>query len=70
MFSSALSRLEEAPLRLVEDEYHGSPWHELFSSPSFQKALEKVPELKDKFIEVAKDGLSNIASKSKASDVE
>lgn len=70
LFSSALSRLEEAPLRLVEDEYHGSPWHELFSSPSFQKALEKVPELKDKFIEVAKDGLSNIASKSKASDVE
>ncbi len=29
LFSSALTRLDEAPLRLVEKENHGSPWHEL-----------------------------------------
>jgi hypothetical protein len=29
LFSSALTRLDEAPLRLVETENHGSPWHEL-----------------------------------------
>lgn len=29
LFSIALSRLEEAPLRLVETESHGSPWHEV-----------------------------------------
>lgn len=38
LFSSALTRLDEAPLRLVEAENHGSPWHELikgiFSSRS------------------------------------
>jgi hypothetical protein len=58
LFSSALTRLEEAPLRLVEKETHGSPWHELFSSKQFQDALSTIPELKDKFIEVAKNGLS------------
>lgn len=30
LFSSALDRLEEAPLRFVEHETHGSPWHEAF----------------------------------------
>ncbi|MNF77692.1 hypothetical protein D3C84_598430 [compost metagenome] len=54
LFSSALTRLEEAPLRLVDDEAHGSPWHELFSSPSFQQAMQILPELKEKFISVAK----------------
>jgi len=29
LFASALSRLDEPPLRLVEIENHGSPWHEL-----------------------------------------
>lgn len=31
LYSLALDRLEEAPLRHVEAENHGSPWHELFS---------------------------------------
>lgn len=57
LFASALTRLEEAPLRLVDSETHGSPWHELISSPAFQKALETVPDLRDKFIELAKAGL-------------
>jgi hypothetical protein len=56
LFSSALTRLEEAPLRLVEETSHGSPWHELFASPQFQRALSTLPDLKDKFIEVAKQG--------------
>jgi len=45
LFDSALTRLEEAPLRLVEDETHGSPWHELINSDAFKAALEKVPNL-------------------------
>lgn len=57
LFASALTRLEEAPLRLVEGESHGSPWHELVASPAFQNALRTVPELRDKFIEHAKMGL-------------
>lgn len=58
LFSSALSRLDEAPLRLVEQETHGSPWHELFASPQFQNALSTLPELKDKFIAIAKQTTS------------
>lgn len=54
LFSSALTRLEEAPLRLMETENHGSPWHELITSPQFKKALDTVPELKDKLLSIVK----------------
>jgi hypothetical protein len=47
LFASALTRLEEAPLRLIETETHGSPWHELIRSTGFRRALETVPELKN-----------------------
>lgn len=57
LFSAALSRLEEAPLRLVEGTAHGSPWHELISSQAFHSALDIAPALRDKFIEVAKAGM-------------
>ncbi|MWV13314.1 hypothetical protein F3I62_14505 [Pseudomonas sp. R-28-1W-6] len=60
LFSSALTRLEEAPLRLVETDHHNSPWSELFSSPHFQKALDTIPELKDKFIEISKSGFESL----------
>lgn len=60
LFSSALSRLEEAPLRFVENENHGSPWQELLGSPAFLKAMDVVPELKDKLISIAKEGSEKI----------
>lgn len=69
LFSSALSRLEEAPLRLVEEASHGSPWHELVASPAFQNALAMVPELRDKFLELAKEGLSTRKSKQPDSEL-
>ncbi|QAY78147.1 hypothetical protein [Sphingosinicella sp. BN140058] len=50
LFGSALTRLEEAPLRLVEQEAYGSPWHELTSSPAFEKALALIPELKERYL--------------------
>jgi hypothetical protein len=62
LFSSALTRLEEAPLRLVEKETHGSPGHEVFSSKQFQDALSTIPEHRDKFIEVFKNGLSAVTA--------
>jgi hypothetical protein len=43
LFSSALTRLDELPLRLVETDSHGSPWHELFASEAVQKAMKSVP---------------------------
>ncbi|WP_114946148.1 hypothetical protein [Microvirga calopogonii] len=54
LFGSALTRLEEAPLRLVELETHGSPWHELLKSAEFKKALELVPGLGDRLRQVSK----------------
>lgn len=55
LFSSALTRLEEAPLRLVETNAHGSPWHEALSSSAIQRTIDSVPELKDKAFELARD---------------
>ena len=40
---SALARLDELPLRLVEERSHGSPWHELASSDVVKKAMKDVP---------------------------
>lgn len=59
LFNSALERLEEPPLRLMDKEWHNSPWHELMksnekvwceliASKAFQNAMEKIPELPEK----------------------
>lgn len=64
LFASALTRLEEAPLRLIGNTEHGSPWQELISSEAFQKALDIVPGFRDKFIEIAKLGISKISKES------
>ncbi|MCC5063318.1 hypothetical protein ABFU27_18700 [Xanthomonas campestris pv. raphani] len=55
LFGSALTRLEEAPLRLVEETTHGSPWHELVSSKAFQSAMDAVPSLRKKFLDITVD---------------
>ena len=39
LFASALDRLEEPPLRFVEQETHGSPWHELLKRRSASKPV-------------------------------
>jgi hypothetical protein len=56
LFASALKRLDEAPIRLVDQANHGSPWSELLASPAVGKALDAAPDLKDKII-----GLANLA---------
>lgn len=63
LFSAALSRLEEPPLRLVEDAAHGSPWHDLINSEAFMNALNIAPSLREKFMEVAKGGISLLDQK-------
>lgn len=37
LFESALSRLDEAPLRYVEHETYGSPWHEMTATKAGQR---------------------------------
>jgi phage gp37-like protein len=52
LFATALGRLDELPLRLVERDVHGSPWHELVSSPEFMEAVDNFPSLKEKIAAV------------------
>ena len=60
LFSSALSRLDEQPLRLVETTTHGSPWQELASSDLIRKATEVVPDFTGSVMRLAKDGLADL----------
>lgn len=69
LFSSALSRLDEQPLRLVETTTHGSPWHELASSDVIRKATEVVPDFANSVMRLAKDGLAALKPASKAVDI-
>lgn len=54
LFSSALTRLEEPPLRVMEHQNFGTPWQELFQSTEFKDAISQVPSLKDKILTIAK----------------
>ena len=58
LLSSALTRLDELPLRLVEAESHGSPWHELASSSIVKQAMSKIPSFPDKVKELAGNVMS------------
>lgn len=43
LLKSALTRLDEQPLRFVEPASYGSPWHELISSELMKEAMKTVP---------------------------
>ena len=64
LFSSALTRLDEIPLRLVETDTHGSPWHELASSNIVRQAIDTVPGFINRVTDLAKSVLPS-ASPSK-----
>ena len=64
LFSSALSRLDEVPLRLVETETHGSPWHELASSPLVREALGTIPNFANKVTALAESSIKATKSPS------
>jgi hypothetical protein len=59
LLASALSRLDELPLRLVENETHGSPYHELLSSDVFKEALKLVPGFSDRIKAIAEQAISS-----------
>lgn len=54
LFGTALTRLEEIPIRLVDQGNHGSPLHEFFNSIPFQEAMDKVGGFKDSFVDFLK----------------
>lgn len=48
LFSIALTRLDEIPLRVVDQDVPGSPMQELLKSKEFKEALEKSPDLMER----------------------
>jgi hypothetical protein len=63
LFASALTRLEEAPLRLVEQDSHGSPWHEVMRSDVCKQAMSTIPQFREKVAELARQALEAASSK-------
>lgn len=49
LFSAALDRFEEAPIRLVDPTYHGSPLQDALSSSDFRSSIDVSPTFGQKF---------------------
>ena len=64
LFGSSLARLEEAPLRLIEEASHGSPLHEFMSSKKAQDVMATVPALRQKLTELMAEVQQTILAKS------
>ncbi|MET3627101.1 MULTISPECIES: hypothetical protein [Burkholderia] len=62
LLSTALTRLDELPLRFVDSENHGSPLHELASSPVVKQALNLVPDFADQVKDLAKAGIGALSA--------
>ena len=58
LFGSALTRLDEPPLRLVETSSHGSPWHELANSEGVRRAFQAAPDLQESVSALLRDGIA------------
>lgn len=58
LLASALTRLDEQPLRFVESANHGSPWHELATSPAVKTAMNNIPGFADRVVELARSTMS------------
>ncbi|EPY4131494.1 hypothetical protein ACXDI5_000161 [Klebsiella variicola] len=68
LLASALSRLDELPLRLVETETHGSPYHELLSSDNFKEALKVIPGFSERIKKMAEKALNDKIDSSKGKE--
>lgn len=63
LLRSALQRLDEQPLRLVEPTSYGSPWHELLASDSLKNALKSVPGFAESLSRFTKEALDGVKAK-------
>ncbi|WP_286819564.1 hypothetical protein [Pseudomonas sp. PGPPP2] len=63
LLQSALCRLDEQPLRLVESASYGSPWHELLSSDVVKDAAKTIPGFVDRVTGFASEALDRVKPK-------
>lgn len=68
LLASALSRLDEQPLRLVERESPSSPIGDLFSSPIVMKAMDVVPDFSARVKELASESVDRLTRRDQAAD--
>lgn len=61
LLTSALTRLDELPLRLVETDSHGIPWHELASSNAIKQAMKTVPGFVGQVKDLASETIASVA---------
>ncbi|MBT2303983.1 hypothetical protein J7E70_26425 [Variovorax paradoxus] len=66
LFGSSLTRLEEAPLRLMENASHGSPLHELMNSTRVQDAMTTVPAFREKMLALLSEAQTLVIPKKPA----
>jgi hypothetical protein len=62
LLASAINRLDELPLRLVETESHGSPWNELANSVLVKEAFRSVPNFAGQVRELAEKTVTRVTS--------
>ena len=62
LLTSALTRFDELPLRLVETDSHGSPWHELASSDVMKQAMKVVPGFAEQVKDLASKAIVAVTS--------
>lgn len=60
LLGSALARLDELPLRLVEEKSHGSPWHEIASSDVVKRAMNEIPGFAGQIKELASKAIGAV----------
>lgn len=63
LLTSALTRLDELPLRLVESANHGSPWHELASSELVTQAIKTVPGFAEQVKSLASNAMGTVSAR-------
>lgn len=63
LLSSALTRFDELPLRLVETTTPGSPWHELLTSDLIKDALKIAPNFSEQVKNLATKALAGAGKK-------
>jgi hypothetical protein len=66
LLDSALSRLDEQPLRLVETTAHGSPWHELLESDVVRDAIKSIPGFANNIVKQARDAVGKAKTETPA----
>ncbi len=63
LLTSALSRFDELPLRVIETDGHGSPWHELLSSDVVKQAIKAVPGFAEQVKDLADKAIARSSFK-------